>query len=116
MMPPGASKVAYQKQRARAGALERLGPAYMRRIIGAVAACLADGRRVRRDWFALLDDDELTQALQLAAKLAAMRRWRRITTAIGAVPSRLGEFFRHTVRFIMRSGPGSTRNKRRELP
>ena len=109
-MPRTARKVAYARQRARAITLERLGPVYRRRIISALAACLADGRRVRRDWFAMLDDDELTQALQLAVTLAARRKWRRIVTAIEAVPLRLLEACHRAVGFIMRSGPGSNQN------
>lgn len=109
-MPGTARKVAYERQRARAITLERLGPVYRRRIISALAACLADGRRVRRDWWAILDDDELTQALQLATRLMAKRKWRRLMTAIETVPLRLGEACRRAVGFIMRSGPGPDQN------
>jgi hypothetical protein len=109
-MPRTARKVAYARQRARTITLERLGPVYRRRIIGALAACLVDGLRVRRDWFAMLDDDELTQVLQLATKLAARRRWRRIMAAIAAVPLRLLEACHRAVGFIIRSGPGSDQN------
>jgi hypothetical protein len=109
-MPRTARKAAYARQRARAITLERRGPVYRRRIISAIAACLADGRRVRRDWFAMLDDDELTQALQLAVKLAARRKWRRIMAAIAAAPSRLLEACHRAVGFIMQSGPGSDQN------
>jgi hypothetical protein len=106
-MPGTARKAAYARQRARAITLERLAPVYRRRIISAIATCLADGRRVPRHWFAMLDDDELTQAIQLATKLAAKRRLRRIMTAIEAAPLRLLEACRRAIGFTTRSGPGS---------
>jgi hypothetical protein len=109
-MPRTARKAAYARQRARAITLERLGPVYRRRIISAIAVCLADGRRVPRHWFTMLDDDELTRAIRLAVKLAARRKWRRIITAIEAVPLRLLEACHRAVGFIMRSGPGSDQN------
>ena len=109
-MPRSARKVAYERQRARALTLERRGPVYRRRIINAVAACLADGRPVPRAWFAMLDDDELTETLQLAARLAARRKWRRIMAAIAAAPSRLLEACHRAAGFIMRAGPGSDQN------
>jgi hypothetical protein len=108
MMPPTAKKTDYARRRARAITLERLGPVRRRRIINAIAANLAEGRGVPRDWFTMLDDEELTRAFRLSAKLAAMRKWRRIMTAIEAVPLRVGETCYRAIRFVMRSGPNQT--------
>lgn len=118
MMPPTAKKADYARRRARAITLERLGPVRRRQIINAIAATLAEGRSVPRDWFTMLDDAELMQALRLSAKLAAMRKWRRIMTAIEAVPLRLGETCYRAIRLIIRSGPNQTlgaRNLHRPL-